>query len=200
MIVYVESNFILELAYLQEEHDFCIQLLELAIAKKIRLVVPNYCVAEAYHSWVVKSNKRLDINRKISEEIRELSRSKPYTISAQDLNGIALLLAESTESEKQLLDQRISEILVHSTLIAFEPATIVTATASQVNYDLSIQDSLVFASVMTHLQNKSGESKCFITKNSRDFGSTDVLSQFNQHNCKVLFKFQAGLGYIQSQL
>ncbi len=199
MIVYVESNFILELAYLQEESDVCLQILELAIAKKIQLIVPNYCVAEAYHSWVMKSNKRLDLNRKIGEEIRELSRSLPYANSAEGLNGIALLLAESTDSEKQLLDQRISEILAHSTLIAFEPATIATAIASQADFDLSVQDSLVYGSVMTHLQHQSTQQKCFITKNSRDFGSSDIQTQFSQYNCKLLFKFQAGLGFIQRQ-
>lgn len=42
MIVYVESNFVLELALRQEEHGACERILEHAEANHIELVIPAY--------------------------------------------------------------------------------------------------------------------------------------------------------------
>jgi len=44
MIIYVESNFVLELAYLQEEHESCEEILNLAQEGKIGLVLPAYSI------------------------------------------------------------------------------------------------------------------------------------------------------------
>ena len=48
MIVYVESNFILELAYLQEEHEICEKILLLAEQERVSLLLPSFCVGEPY--------------------------------------------------------------------------------------------------------------------------------------------------------
>ena len=48
MIVYVESNFILELAYLQEDHENCGRILKLAEAGKIQLILPAFAIAEPF--------------------------------------------------------------------------------------------------------------------------------------------------------
>ena len=48
MIVYVESNFVLELAFLQEESEDCSEILQLAEAQRIELVFPSFCVGEPY--------------------------------------------------------------------------------------------------------------------------------------------------------
>ena len=51
-----------------------------------------------------------------------------------------------------------------------------------------------------NLEAMGGAKTCFITKNSNDFGSPEIMADLGSQNCKLLFKFQAGLGYIQSQL
>jgi hypothetical protein len=45
VITYVESNFILELAFRQEDHQSCESLLQLAEVGSIQLVLPAFCVA-----------------------------------------------------------------------------------------------------------------------------------------------------------
>lgn len=47
MIVFVETNFLLELVYQQEEHESCEAILALAEAGRIDLVLPAFSVAEA---------------------------------------------------------------------------------------------------------------------------------------------------------
>jgi hypothetical protein len=46
MIVYAESNLVLELAFQQEEHESCLALLDLAWSKEIVLVLPAFSIGE----------------------------------------------------------------------------------------------------------------------------------------------------------
>lgn len=78
MIVYVESNFILELAFLREEHESCKTLLELAESNEIELVLPAFSIGESYEAWVRHSKRRKITYDTLVIEISELSRSKPY--------------------------------------------------------------------------------------------------------------------------
>jgi predicted nucleic acid-binding protein len=48
MIAYAESNFILELATLQNEHESCSAIIQLAENRRIDLVIPAFSVAEPY--------------------------------------------------------------------------------------------------------------------------------------------------------
>ena len=50
-----------------------------------------------------------------------------------------------------------------------------------------------------YLTTESGEPRCFITTNSKDFSNPDVEQQLTSRNCKLLTKFGNGLGYIRSR-
>ena len=52
MNVYVESNFVLELALLQEQSASCEEILGLCEAGRVQLVVPAYSLAEPYETLV----------------------------------------------------------------------------------------------------------------------------------------------------
>lgn len=48
MIVYVESNFVLEIALLQEQHSACEALLELCVNGRIQILIPTYAMIEPF--------------------------------------------------------------------------------------------------------------------------------------------------------
>ena len=48
MIVYVESNFVFEVAFQRGDHQAAVQLLEIAEQQKIELVIPAYSIGEPY--------------------------------------------------------------------------------------------------------------------------------------------------------
>ena len=52
MIVYVESNFVLELAFRQEDCESSDNILQLAEAGKIELMLPAYFLGEPYERLV----------------------------------------------------------------------------------------------------------------------------------------------------
>ena len=104
MIVYVESNFVLELALLQEDHQECEEILDLAEVNKITLMLPAFSVGEPYEAWVRHDKRRKELRDKLSSEIRELTRSKPYQVLAQELQNLADLFVQSSEEAKRHLD------------------------------------------------------------------------------------------------
>jgi predicted nucleic acid-binding protein len=200
MIVYVESNFVLELAYLQEEHESCEQIPALAEGGNIELALPAYCVGEPYESWVRRAKRRKELYELLARELGELARSQPYVKSPNEFQELTGTLIRSVEEEKQRLDDAISRILETTTVIPILPDTIKRAISLQKTRDLSPQDSIVYASVLTHLSAAVAGPKCFITKNVKDFANPDVDQDLGTHNCKLLTKFEHGLGYAQSQL
>jgi hypothetical protein len=79
LIVYVETNFVLELAFLQEEHEQCRSLLSIAREREgAELALPVFCVGEAYEAFVRKRRERLELADRLRGELTQIVRSKPY--------------------------------------------------------------------------------------------------------------------------
>ena len=117
MVVYVESNFVLEVAFLHEDHDSCSALLELARAGAIELVIPAFSIGEPYEASVRRWLRRNELNRQLTDEIRELARSKPYHDAAGAFQELATLLVKSGEDEKQRLNDTLDEVLKVAAII-----------------------------------------------------------------------------------
>jgi hypothetical protein len=63
MIVYVETNFVLEHALEQEECDTCAEIIGLASAGQLRLVVPAFSLAEPHYAIYGKAKSRSRLER-----------------------------------------------------------------------------------------------------------------------------------------
>jgi len=59
--VYVESNFVLELALRQEQSASCEKLLDLCEGGRVTLVVPAYSLAEPYETLIRRRSQRRQI-------------------------------------------------------------------------------------------------------------------------------------------
>lgn len=200
MIAYVESNFILEVAYVREEHGSCDRLMALSESHALVLALPAFCLGEPYESWVRRSRDRRALLDRFAQEIRELSRSQPYSTLLKESQDITRTLIQSGEEEKRRLDAVIGRVIDTATIIPIERDTIKAALRLQDERSLSPQDAIVYASVLAHMASAPGEAKCFLTKNSKDFANPDIYEDVRAYNCKLLTSFDNGLGYIQSQM
>jgi predicted nucleic acid-binding protein len=200
VIVYVESNFLLELAFLQEGHESCQAILDLAKAGQIRLVLPSFCLGEPYEAFHRRDKRRREVSEKLSSEIREMSRSQPYKSFNDETKDFVGSIVKSIEDERNRLNDLFEHELDNFELIQMDADLIKLS----VGYQRSIgspQDAIVFASVTEHLKRlQIDEPKCFITKNSKDFKDPDIEDQLVNFNCKLLFTFEAGLGYMKSKI
>ena len=105
MIVYVESNFILELAFTQDEASSCEDVLGLAEAGAISLVLPAYSIAECYEALLRRSRDRSALRDRVAEEFRHLGRSQPYAQMVEGSSGVVSLLIRSGEEQKRHLEE-----------------------------------------------------------------------------------------------
>lgn len=200
MIVYIESNFVLELAFLQEQHESCDAVLSLAESGELELVVPAFSLGEPYEAWTRRAKQRTELRQRLTQELRELSRSQPYGEIIRESSEITTLLEKSIEEEKHRLDAALGRILGSAEVISIGAETIRVAVEAQNELGLSPQDSIVYASVLGHLQTSPPSAKCFLNKNSKDFHVSDIEEQLSRHNCRLIPSFEDGLNYIEGQL
>jgi predicted nucleic acid-binding protein len=201
MTLYVETNFVLELAYLQEGSDSCEELLQLAEAGKLSIVLPNYCLAESVESATRRFRDRKELVAKLEWHVDQLARSKPYAGLRATAEQTRSALADSQQDELQRLDATLQRMASVVRLLPLDTATLVRASMLRASAAIDeLQDSLVLASVLVDRARDSSSNSCFVTTNTRDFSLPEVQDALSQLNCKPLFTFADALGYSKSQL
>ena len=58
MNIYIESNFVLELALVQEQEASCENLLQVCEAGRAKLIIPAYSLVEPYETLVRRHTQR----------------------------------------------------------------------------------------------------------------------------------------------
>jgi len=116
MRLYVETNFILELAFLREEHEACEELLALSEEKRIELFLPVFSVGKTYEAWARRSRQRTELHTRLRLEILDLSRSKPYQQRATGYTSSSL-------GTPKILPARTSAAVSLTGVVGFSPAS-----------------------------------------------------------------------------
>lgn len=206
MILFVETNFVLELAFGQEEHGSCRAILDVAKGGDgLELAVPAFCVGEAYGRQIRRQREREGLQRRLAAELGELSRSPAYAGRLEGVGEVSALLTESGEDERRRLEAILGELYGAATLVPLDEAVAREAHRRQKDRGLNPQDALVYASVLGHLGRSGGEAPrteprhCFVTRDN-DFADDDVRADLEDLGCKLLFSFDAALGYVRSRL
>lgn len=202
VIIYVETNFVMELALFQEEHAQCRGLLDLAAGTtSAQLALPAFSIGEAYEAFERKRRNRRRLHRELLEEMGQLGRSQDYAERAAELREATAFLVRSGEEQKRRLDATLEEVLEAARILPLEAETFQTAVGYQRTLGLGPQDALVFASALVDLQQRrADEPSCLLTKNTDDFADDDVVAELDRFGCKPLFTYQTGLNYARGLL
>lgn len=201
MNVYVESNFVLELALQQEQSTSCQELIHLGERGQITLNVPAYCLAEPYETLARRRKERHQLKRNVDDALRQLERTRVYAEHVGRLESLTALLISSADEEKVRLDRVVAKIIDVSDVIPLKPGIMRESIGDQRRYDFSPQDAIVYASVASHLRARSsGDQSCFLNRNSKDFDDQNVVDELNRWRCKLLTRFDDGLSFVRSRL
>ncbi len=198
MNVYVESNFILELALEQEQSSSCDAILSFGEHQDIRLVLPAFSLSEPYETLGRRAKDRKALKDRVAQEMQQLSRSKPYTEKIEALQDVTSLLVQSIEEEQLRLNATIKHLLHIAVIIPLQQTVFVAAATFQASTELSPHDAIIYASVLEHLQGAASQPHCFLTRNSRDFDDPDIVDTLDKYQCKILFNFEHGFRFIRS--
>jgi hypothetical protein len=197
MIVLGESNFVLELAFQQEEARDVESIVVLAEHRAIELVIPACALNEPYETLVRRRKERSTTLEKLRNELRQLVRSREFAELAETSKAVTGALAASGESEARGLDATIRRLLACATVPPLSRSTIVSALEAQARFQLEPQDAVVFASVDEYLRDLPEGPKVFINKNYHDFLKPDIEDYFQGHGCKLLPKFASARQFIE---
>ncbi|CAA9347373.1 MAG: hypothetical protein AVDCRST_MAG68-4016 [uncultured Gemmatimonadetes bacterium] len=201
MIVYVESNFVLEIALLQEQHSACEALLELCVTGRIQIVVPTYAMIEPFGALFRRRAERNLVKDKLDNVLRELGRTTPLSKSVEDAQ-VSLDTLLGTSSTDEFIRWKItrSRIAAVAELIPFEERVLQVAAASEVPLNLAPPDAVIYASVRSHLSQTRPARSCFLNRNFADFQDPGLVAELDALGCKVLPAFDQGLSYVRGML
>ena len=201
MNVYVESNFVLELALLQEQSASCEELLGLCGGGRVALVIPAYSLAEPYETLVRRRNQRRQIKHDPDDELKQIARTATYADRVDRFEELTALLISSAEEGVRHLEEVLTKVIQVAEVISLDAAVLTALIRYQHAHDFSPQDAIVYATVISDLSRRSpDEQKCFLNRNSKDFDDQVVVDELQGHRCKLLPRFDSGLGFIFSNL
>jgi predicted nucleic acid-binding protein len=198
--VYVESNFVLELALLQEQHASCEDLLRLCEGGRMQLVIPAYSLAEPYETLTRRHRQRKRMKAELDEELRQVARTTTYAHRLSGFHQLTTLLIDSADEEAKCLEEVRSRLLQVAEVIPLEVTILTATTQYQHTHGLSPQDALVYTSVLWHLRQYQGPQSCFLNRNSKDFDDPDLIAELDGYNCKFLPQFDTGHQFVLSCL
>lgn len=197
MKVYAESNFVLEQALLQEQHESCAEILQLCESGALRLAIPAFSLVEPYWTLTKNHRRRKEIKTKLDMEIQQISRTAAYSAQWGGLGSLAALLVDSANDEITGLEQVRDRLLRSAEIISLDKHVLEAAAHFQREHDLSAQDAVVYASVHSDLDRSAPADSCFLNRNSRDFDDPDIVSALAQKNCKLFPRFDSAHRYIR---
>jgi predicted nucleic acid-binding protein len=197
MRVYVESNFILEMALLQEHHTSCEAILALAEEGGVTLVFPAFSVAEPYHTFHRRQKDRQDLQARLLSEFTQIGRSKPYEEAARNSSEVVALLAKSGEEYRSLLERVMARILRCAVIVPIDAHIHAEALTVQSDMGLEPPDAIIYASLRRDMASHPDVAKCFLNSNSKDFLVPEIANELASLNCVLIPQFANGLAYMQ---
>ncbi len=200
MIVYVESNFVLELALEQEQHKSCERLVLMASAGSVKLIVPAFSLAEPHDALISRDKARRKLGDELKSHLHELGRSELYRPIPEAFDRLPRTLLAAGAIERDSLRGTLDKVLLGAEIIPLNSDILERPGDYQEKLGLPANDSIVFASVMSHLEETFGEESCFLNRNTKDFDSPQVREMLKICGCRFFGSFDDGLSYIASRL
>jgi predicted nucleic acid-binding protein len=198
--IYVETNFILELTFEQEQSVSCEQILQTCETGEAQLIIPAYSLAEPHETLIRRKRNREALQRELNTELSQLSRTTSYRNRFSSIQEISSLLVQRNEEEQQRFDAYRYRLLNTGEIMALTTEILTEAVSCETTYDLEPQDAIILASVLSHLHNYQPQQSCFLNRNTKDFDNPDIVDQLDQRNCRMIPRFDHGYDFIQSQL
>lgn len=204
MIVYIESNFVLEMALEQEQVSSALALFELAESEKIKLAFSSFVLSECYECIMRERRVRNELHTSLVKALNYLQRSKPHERIKLDLEPVVNVLTDAHTRQIDLLHATFDRLLGVDINIEVDQNCFREALRYQGNLSLSPQDSIIYAAIIADLRIRSlEERKYFLSRDRRAFGNDDdrdIKKELKTYNCLYIGSFELGLDAIQHEL
>jgi predicted nucleic acid-binding protein len=190
LTLYVESNFVLELALGQEELASAERLLAAAENRTITLALPSFSLSEPFVRVSRGIRDRGRLLSQMSSQVIQLARSAPHQPEVDVLLTIPDLFATIDRREKDRLVNTLSRILACAKVIELDSASFQSAMDYRTRYGLEVEDAIVLAAVVSDLQSRPGGGQhLFANRNRRDFDDIELAAELSRLGCDLVWSF-----------
>ena len=211
MIVYVETNFILELAYEQEHYQAANEILKLAENGKIKFAFPGFSISESLSKVTRQSRERDEFHKSLSHTLQQLGRSAPYQQSVTDLDPVLELLQNIIGKETDRLLSVLERVFKVGRSLELDISSFNQALTYKDQLSTSTEDSIVYSTIISDLRRRPyDEFKFFLSRDEKAFGESRnkkkaaydprIEAELRSYNCKYIGQFEHGLRSIESKL
>lgn len=200
MNIYVETNFVLELALLQDQSESCEKILQFCEQGSAALYIPAYSLIEPYETLIRRQADRRQLKAELDKQLEQLARTATNSEKLANFRYLTAVLIDSADEEAKRLEQTRARLLNAAMTLPLDQATLRSAVGVRALHDLSPQDAVVYAAIHAHMRDASGHPSCFLTRNSKDFADPDLRAELKAHHCQPFFRFDHGYQYIASHL
>ena len=195
MNIYAETNFILEIALDQEEAESCNYILNLCKEHRAGLIVPGYCFAEPHETLRRRQKEREKLEADLKRQIRDMSRTAVRRGRLARLDEILDILTRSVQEDSRNLNAICLDLLQCASIIPLNAEVLSMAERCRRKHDLSPQDSIVYASILFHLE-KCRSLTNFAIIRDKDFAIQDIKEELMGYNCTLISNFNQARGII----
>jgi predicted nucleic acid-binding protein len=200
MNIYCETNFFLEIVFSQEQSKYCEKIISLGEKKKIKIIIPAYSFAEALYKLEAQRKKRESFQRELNSQISQLAQTSQYNSQITNFRTLDTFLTQNIEEEKKRFEKCRKSLTKIAEIIAFDALTIEKAKPTATKYDLTLQDAIIFSSILNHLRQNNVSQNCFLNRNSKDFSQPSIVKRLKTLNCKFFADFEKAYNFIDSQI
>jgi predicted nucleic acid-binding protein len=196
--VYVESNFVLELVYEQEEVAAARGLLSLGEDGAIALALPAFAVAEPLSTIRNRAVRRRQLVSALSGELAELRRSESIRAAAEEAESVELLLAEIEQTQLTDFETVVIRVASAARILPILHEGLSLAFEVQRELALELTDALIVGAVLQDLPGRAGES-CFLTQD-QTLASPRVRERLGAAGCTTIPSLANGLEFVRARV
>jgi hypothetical protein len=147
-----------------------------------------------------RGSERSRLVAELQKHIFELGRSKTYREAPGSFGELVALLITSARRERTGLQRVTDDMLKTAEIIPLDSDVLHTASGIQFAFDMPPQDSIVLASITSHLAATKPAESCFLNRNTKDFDVPNVRDKLDQFGCKFFGRFHDGLHHVEAWL
>ncbi|MSQ14331.1 MAG: hypothetical protein EXR50_00490 [Dehalococcoidia bacterium] len=170
MIVYVESNFVLEIALGQEQALSAEAILSMAEDDSIDLAFPAFALSEPFSTITYHGAERQKLLSSLSQELGQLERSRAHQEVVSLLRPLPIILTEIQKMETDRLESTVGQMLKVGRAINLSEMSFQQALLYGEDYSLSPQDAIIYSVILADIkEHPTQELKCFISRDKKGF-------------------------------
>jgi predicted nucleic acid-binding protein len=190
LIVYIESNFVLEIALEQEGRDDARALLVAGRRDGVELAIPTFSLSEPYSTVTNRLRGERQDFRRAQERLRQRQREGGRQAEAEQLSAGLEVMVDIGRRDMEGIDRIVAELLVDARVLEFTAEVHTRSLAYQDRYGFDASDSIVYATIVTDaMRCGATEPKLFVTRNERDFDLPEVRTELEALGCDLYLDF-----------